>query len=215
MCIRDSNYTNPRSNPMTALGFQDIAIKGNHKGVILSSAYSTLSKMTAKLLKGSGIKVIGIIRQPSQEQELKNIGVTLVLNQMDKQFNEKLKQAASDYKATAFFDGVAGKLGCKVFWLMPNNSIWYSYGIFSLEKLSDINPQQFIFKGKQIQGFWQERWFNSKTQQEKDILNKLLKKKLENELKTKLSRSFKLEQVNEAISFYQSHSNLGKVYFDI
>lgn len=79
---------------------------------------------------------------------MRELGATHVINSNENGFEQKLRDLAHGLKASCLFDGVGGKLAGTIFKCMPDHSVWYSYGIFSLEKLSGINPQEFIFRGK-------------------------------------------------------------------
>lgn len=112
-------YTNPWTNPITALGFLDLVQTGKHQAAVLTSAYSALGQMTIRLFKSHNIKTIAVIRNSAQEKELKELGATVVLNQNDEQFSEKFKAAGSELRASCFLDGLAGKVACNIFRLLP------------------------------------------------------------------------------------------------
>jgi len=53
-----------------------------------------------------------------------------------------------------------------IFFAMPNRAKWVVYGKLSVEAPVMSQMGQFVFTGKQIEGFWLTKWMQSKPPQE-------------------------------------------------
>jgi NADPH2:quinone reductase len=67
-------------NPLTVLGFVDIAKQLNAKTIIHTAAASSLGRMVNRYLPTEKINVIHIVRRQEQVDILKNEGAKYILN---------------------------------------------------------------------------------------------------------------------------------------
>jgi NADPH2:quinone reductase len=105
-------------------------------------------------------------------------------------------------KATAVFDGVGGETLSRIFEAVPNNAVIYSYGFVGDAAPLTFHVSTLALKNITIKPFSN---FKSETVTNPDNLKKAL-----NELatlihmphfKTKISKRFKLEEINDALQF--------------
>lgn len=147
-------------NPLTAMAMVDIAQQAGDAFVI-SAATSQLGKLMVSLGRDLGLKTIALVRRQDAVEPLKEMGATEVLVTTDPDMLEKFAAISAELKPRVFLDAVSDQMSEQIFTAMPNKARWISYG-----KLSNQPPQltqmgQFIFMGKQIEGFWLTNWMRS------------------------------------------------------
>ncbi|GAY17124.1 zinc-binding dehydrogenase [Mycobacterium sp. shizuoka-1] len=95
-------------NPLTALGMTETMRRERHSALVHTAAASNLGQMLVKLCAKDGIPLVNIIRKPEQEQLLKNLGATHVLNSTSPTFHTDLVEAITATSATLAFDAIGG-----------------------------------------------------------------------------------------------------------
>lgn len=95
-------------NPMTALGMTETMRREGHSGLVHTAAASNLGQMLVKLCQHDGIPLVNIVRKPEQEELLKSLGATHVLNSSSPSFATDLVEALKATSATLAFDATGG-----------------------------------------------------------------------------------------------------------
>ncbi|MGO9927046.1 MAG: zinc-binding dehydrogenase [Mycobacterium sp.] len=95
-------------NPMTALGMTETMRREGHSGLVHTAAASNLGQMLVKLCQKDGIPLVNIVRKPDQEELLRSLGATYVLNSASPSFATDLVQALKATSATLAFDATGG-----------------------------------------------------------------------------------------------------------
>ncbi len=95
-------------NPMTALGMTETMRREGHSGLVHTAGASNLGQMLVKLCQKDGIPLVNIVRKPDQEELLKSLGATYVLNSASPSFATDLVQALKATSATLAFDATGG-----------------------------------------------------------------------------------------------------------
>jgi NADPH:quinone reductase len=95
-------------NPMTALGMTETMRREGHSGLVHTAAASNLGQMLVKLCQKDGIPLVNIVRKPDQEELLKSLGATHVLNSTTPSFAADLVEALKATSATLAFDATGG-----------------------------------------------------------------------------------------------------------
>lgn len=164
-CLADPNFVFPIPegttliegasffvNPLTVCGFCDLLKKKGSTSFVHTVGGGVVGKMFISYCKQIGIKVISLVRNETNLQNLNEFGSEFTLNMEDPQFEIKLKDICGSLETVDSLDGVGGELTYKVLLAMPKNSTIYLYGSLSGWKLeSDI--RDLIFKGKNITGY--------------------------------------------------------------
>lgn len=197
-------------NPLTVMAMLEICNKKKYKAVIHGAGASSLGRMMEKYFENNGVKVINIVRRIEQVETLEKEGAKFVLNQNDEDFELKLKTLAEKNNATCFFDPVGGAITGKILKNMPNKSIAYIYGGLSGQDC-EVGIKDLIFKEKKIKGFWLTKFLNEKSLIGKAKMMFSLKSLLKTSLRTVISKTFILDQINEALEFYEKNMSAGKV----
>jgi NADPH:quinone reductase len=95
-------------NPMTALGMTETMRREGHSGLVHTAAASNLGQMLVKLCQKDGIPLVNIVRKPEQEELLRSLGATYVLNSTSPSFATDLVEALKATSATLAFDATGG-----------------------------------------------------------------------------------------------------------
>jgi NADPH:quinone reductase len=95
-------------NPMTALGVTETMRREGHSGLVHTAAASNLGQMLVKLCQQDGIPLVNIVRKPVQEELLRSLGATYVLNSASPSFAADLIEALKATSATLAFDATGG-----------------------------------------------------------------------------------------------------------
>jgi NADPH:quinone reductase len=95
-------------NPMTALGMTETMRREGHSAIVHTAAASNLGQMLVKLCQKDGIPLVNIVRKPEQEQLLRSLGATHVLNSASTSFATDLVEALKATSATLAFDATGG-----------------------------------------------------------------------------------------------------------
>jgi NADPH:quinone reductase-like Zn-dependent oxidoreductase len=95
-------------NPLTALGMLSTMRREGHSALVHSAAASNLGQMLNKLCIADGVQVVNVVRSVEQEDILRAIGATHLVNSTNPDFREQLTTAISQTGATLAFDAVGG-----------------------------------------------------------------------------------------------------------
>ena len=201
-------------NPMTAMAFIQLAREEKHRAIVNNAAASSLGKMLIRLTKSQGIPLINIVRREEQVDALKKLGAVHVLNSTSETFAAELKQLAEELDATLILDAVTGSQSSILLDAAPRGSKLIAYARLSGDPIL-ANPGALIKEEKEIVGFQLGNWLHSK-----GVLFKLrfinsVKRQLDGELSSTISRTYPLESAEEAIAQYREHMSDGKIILKI
>ena len=199
-------------NPGTAHYIGVLAERGNHKAVIHTAGSSALGRMLIRLLKKKGIKSINIVRRDDYTEELKREGADYILNSTAPDFDAKLKEIATKEEATMAVDAISGDLTSKVMNAQPPNSTVYVYGGLSKEGKVNNIPIGDLFQGKKVTGFTLYTYFAeiSSTGQYRKTFEEI-HSLLPTVYNSHVEKVFKLEEFEEAITYYNANSSKGRI----
>ena len=201
-------------NPMTAMAFMHLAKEGKHRALVNNAAASSLGKMLIKLTASKGIPLINIVRKDDHVQALKDMGASYVLNSSAPGFKEDLSRLARELDATLILDAVTGSQSAVLLDAAPGGSTLLAYARLSGDPVS-ADPAALIREEKEIRGFQLGNWLQSK-----GLLFKLrfigsVKKHMQTDLSSHISRTYSLERAEEAIEHYREHMSEGKILLKI
>jgi NADPH2:quinone reductase len=131
-------------NPLTTLGMVSTMRLEGHSALVHTAAASNLGQMLNKLCVADGIQVVNVVRSAEQEEILRAIGATYVVNSTEPDFRDQLTTAISETGATIAFDAVGGgPLGGQILAameavLVANSPSLGSYG-------SPVHKQLYIY----------------------------------------------------------------------
>ena len=160
--VRDEDAAALLVNPLTAIGMFEEAKANGNQAFIMTAAASQLCKLITGLAKEEGVSTISIVRRDEHIKPLKALGATHVLNCKSDGFASDLQTLMKDLKPRVMLDAVADQMSSDIFTAMPSGARWIVYGKLSPEPPQLSQMGQFIFMGKQIEGFWLTKWMRDK-----------------------------------------------------
>ncbi|HVN59300.1 MAG TPA: zinc-binding dehydrogenase [Bacteroidales bacterium] len=198
-------------NPLTAIGFIDIAKEGGHKAIINNAAASALGRMLELLCGRNGITLINIVRSNERAEQLRKLGSAYVLDSSDPGFGGNLSSLARKLNATLLFDSACGDGFRTLAESMPDGSTIVLYGNLSKTDYVMVNPRALLSRNLTITGFF----LGSRTARNgmlKNIKNLILVRKLMGSGMTiKVRGQYSLAGAASAIDTYLSDMSEGKV----
>ncbi len=198
-------------NPLTAIGFFEIARDERHKAIINNAAASALGRMVELLGKKHNIPVINIVRKDEQVRMLKSSGSEHVLNSSAPDFIDNLARLSNELNATLLFDSTCGPPLGKMIGALPSGSSVVIYGNLSGEDNIMINPRSLIDNDIKIYGFFLGAR-SKKNGMLKNILNmREVSRLMSSDMKIKIQGRFPLEKAQVAVDTYLSDMSSGKV----
>jgi NADPH2:quinone reductase len=197
-------------NPLTALGFFEIAREHNHKAIINNAAAGALGRMVELLGNKYNIPVINLVRKPQQVEFLKSKGSRYVLDSSGLSFHENLRDLAQELKATLLFDSVCSPELTKMIDVLPAGSSVIIYGNLTREEQIMVNPRSLIDKDITISGFYLGAR-SKKNGLFKNMINLIKVGKLMSEdLTIQIHARFPLEKTQQAVDTYLANMSAGK-----
>lgn len=206
-------------NPLTALGFLD-TVTNKHKidAVVQNGSTSAFGKIFVKLCKKYNIKNISIVRKKENIQKIYDIGAYKVISTSEENWKNDLKDVLGETQATVCFECVGGSQTGQIISLMPKNSTIYHFGNLELKRLEEIDTSDFIFHKKVLKGWWLNEWLQEKTKEQYDFYKNLIKESIENDedlFISNYSKTFPLENFEEAFMYYFTNMSLGKIILEM
>jgi NADPH:quinone reductase-like Zn-dependent oxidoreductase len=198
-------------NPLTALGFLEIAKEKKHKAIINNAAASALGRMVELLGNREKIPVINIVRNQKQSEHLKNLGSRYVLNSSDPLFIDNLRAMSHELKATVLFDSVCSRQLEKMIDSLPVGSTVIIYGNLSGEENILVNPRSLIANDIKIEGFY----LANRAKENGMFKNMMNLRKvgslMSSDLSIKIQARYPLILIQEAVDTYLANMTEGKV----
>ncbi|KAG1744658.1 uncharacterized protein EDB91DRAFT_1123754 [Suillus paluster] len=164
-------------NPSTAYNMlHDFAQLVEGDWIVQNGANSAVGQAVIQIAAAKGYKTINFIRDredvESLKKHLESLGATHVVTYdelSDKSLREKVKTWTGGKGIRLGLNCVGGKTTTLMARLLGNNAHLVSYGAMSKEPLS-LPTSLFIFKNLTCHGFWQTRWYNGKSIEERQEL---------------------------------------------
>lgn len=199
-------------NPTTAWGLLDEAKVEAGDWLLLTAANASVSRIVIQLARLRNIKVIGIIRDLKQAEELKNMGAEEVLKQ-DDNLSDRVNEITSGKGIDAALDAVGGKTGTQVLKSLKAKGRLIIYGLLSKDPVQFHNSLV-IYKNLEIKGFGIRGYLQSQSPQQRTEMIKLLIEAIKNpSFQLPVESTFHLNQFKEALEAGAKGGRKGKIIF--
>ncbi len=207
--VNHEEYSGSLVNCITPYAFLEQIKEEGHAGVICTAGNSATGLAMLGVCLAKKVPIISIVRNEESKKNLLKLDAPNVLTQDDPDFDAKLEELSNQLNITAVFDGVGGELISRVAMAAPRGSSIYAYGFLGGPEPLSIHTSAVLMKNLTIKGFGN---FTSKTVTDPAKLEEALKGLSEimsmPHFKTKVGKTFKLEDIDAAIEF--SSSGAGK-----
>jgi len=200
-------------NPFTAWGLLEESKISAGKWLLLTAANSTVSRLVIQLAKSREIKIIAVVRDLKQSNELTALGADAVIFAEDEQFSERVNTLTSGTGIHAALDAVGGNLGTKILQNMAENGRIIIYGLLSGSPVQFFNSQV-IYKNLEIKGFGIRGFLQTQDKKQKEEMVQTLTKEIAKpSFELPVAGIFALEQFQEALSANAYRNTAGKIIF--
>ena len=95
-------------NPLTALSMVETMRLEGHTALVHTAAASNLGQMLNRICQADGVQLVNIVRSAAQEQLLRDMGATHVVDSSKDSFMTDLTNAVHETGATLAFDATGG-----------------------------------------------------------------------------------------------------------
>ena len=211
--VNVEEYSGSLVNAITPYAFYKQITAEGHKGIICTAGTSATGRAMLGVCLVNDIPLISIVRNQEEKESLQDLNATNILTQENPDFEAQLEQLSNELNTRAVFDGVGGKLISKVAGALPRSSTIYSYGFLGGKELMSIHTSLVLMKNLTIKGFGN---FNSETVQKPENLEQALNDLSEiitmPQFKTKVGKTFRMEEYKEAMEFTTDDGGKAVIY---
>lgn len=201
-------------NPMTAWALLAMARQGGHQAVVQTGAAGALGRMIERTGRKMGITVINLVRRPEQVELLQSLGAKYVVDSSRPEWEKELKTLCRQLKVSLAFDAVAGAMTGQLAQALERGGRVVVYGALS-EALCAMNPAQFIFANKRVEGFWLPLWMQRQNMASLLRAAYQVQKGLGGELSTEIQGRYRLADAIDGIRHYMANMTQGKILIEM
>ena len=156
--LKDEDAAGLIVNPITAMAMFDIVREDGADSFVATAAGSQLGKFLIGLGKDHGIGTLAVVRRAEQADALIELGAADVLVTEGDGLADRISTLFEAHAPRVLLDAVGDQISADLFFAMPDRARWISYGRLSPTPPTLTQMSQFIFKQKQIEGFWLASW---------------------------------------------------------
>lgn len=180
--------------------------------VIQNAANSGAGRAVIQIAHELGFKTVNVVRRPELIEELRNEGGDVVLVDSDK-LRDEVKAATGGASIKLGLNSVGGDSALRLANCLAFGGTLVSFGAMSLQPLK-IPTGLFIFKDLRFRGIWINHWYDNATMAERmAAFNPLFEMARRGLLKTKIEKSYSIEQAKEAVTHAMRDKRGGKIVF--
>jgi NADPH:quinone reductase-like Zn-dependent oxidoreductase len=210
--VSDEQGSMMLTNPLTALVLVSRVRREKHRAFVSAAAAGALGQMIARLAIEQDIPCIHIVRGAAQEETLRALGATYVLDSSDAAFAEKLGEHCERLGATLALDPVGGELTGHLARALMRGGIVRLYGNLSRAPCV-ASAEDILFGRKRIEGFTMYEWLESTSRPAQIATVMRVQKSLGRSLATKVRTRVGLDGYATALRDYEQAMSGGKIVF--
>jgi len=201
-------------NPMTALRLlQDYVDLARGDWLIQNAANSAASRAVIQIAHELGFKTVNVVRRAELIDELRGEGGDVVLIDGEK-LREEVKSATSGAAIRLGLNSVGGESALRLANCLAFGGTLVSFGAMSLQPLK-IPTGLLIFKDLRFRGIWINKWYDDAAMQERmEAFKRLFEMAKRGLLKTKVERSYSIDDAKAAVAHASQSKRSGKVIFE-
>lgn len=198
-------------NPMTVYGMLKEHNIPKGEFLLQTAATSVLGRQIISLAKHYGVNTINIVRRKEAVDELKSLGAEHVINSETEDIPKRVKEITGGKGAYGAIDAIGGAMSPKVVASLRKSGKYILYGALDTSPVSASNSDLLALT-KTMTGFLIYDWIEQPAKQEiiKEVLSLLEQKVLE----PHSGRSYKFEEVKEAINECNKAGRGAKVFLE-
>ena len=198
-------------NPMTALlMLQDFVDLEPGDWVVQSAANSAVGSYLIQLAKQMGIRTVNVVRRESLRNDILALGGDAVVVAGDT-LTDDIKAATDGAPIKLAIDAVAGDTFTALAQALDFGGTIVSYGAMSMTP-PQLPSTTVIFNDVRVRGFWLAKWYETASQEAKQAaFGTLIPAIMSGALKTKIAKTFTLDDIKSAVTLAGQGERDGKV----
>ena len=203
------------ANVLTVHAFLDEVAVGPRRGIIVTAGNSATGSVAAALVRRHGVPAIFLVRSAAARDALLEHGIERVLVSTEDGFEARLGALATEIGAATVFDGVGGDLLSRILSHLPTNATVWVYGF--LGGASPIAFPTMLLMGRNLT----LRRFTvlespvvtdpGRLAAALDEIGTIIDEPL---FRTRIGREFRLDQIDEAMSYQSADGGRALLFHD-
>ncbi|MFV0383183.1 zinc-dependent alcohol dehydrogenase family protein [Paracoccus sp. (in: a-proteobacteria)] len=178
--------------------------------LIQSAPLSAVGRMVIGMARAMGLQTVNIVRRPEAEAEIRALGGDFVLVDGD-DLPARVREATGNTPVMLGLDGVAGEQVMRLAGCLEDGAPLINYGMLSGQPCQ-ILPSETIFRDIRLRGFWLAKLLNRMSAAQRvEALRGCIELLLGHGLTNQIDRTYRLEQIADAIGRAESPDRHGKV----
>ncbi|MFK8112097.1 MAG: zinc-dependent alcohol dehydrogenase family protein [Rubripirellula sp.] len=198
-------------NPATALLLltQEAELKRGD-WVIQNAPLSNVGRAVIQIAKARGFRTVNIVRREDARQAVLDLGGNVAVHTGD-DLAKDVQSAIGRAKIRLALDAVGGESTQQLALCLAERSRIVNYGMLSGEACR-LEPEQTIFRGITLSGFWLSKIVNRMTHTQRiELYDEILAMLVAGSLRGQVDMCYGLDQVSEAIQRAERGDRQGKV----
>ena len=200
-------------NPMTAWRLlHDYVDLKQGDWLIQNAANSAAGRAVIQIAHELGYKTVNVVRRAELVDELRAEGGDVLLVDGDN-LREEVKSATGGASIRLGLNSVGGDSALRLANCLAPGGTLVSFGAMSLQPLK-IPTGLLIFKDLRFRGIWINKWYDNATIQERmDAFRPLFEMAERGLLKTKIEKSYRIDDAKAAVAHGAQGKRSGKIIF--
>ncbi len=201
-------------NPMTAWRLlHDYVDLARGDWLIQNACNSAAGRAVIQIAHELGYKTVNVVRRAELIDELRAEGGDVVLVDNEK-LRDEVKNATSGAPIRLGLNSVGGESALRLANCLAFGGTLVSFGAMSLQPLK-IPTGLLIFKDLRFRGIWINKWYDDATMQERmEAFRTLFEMAKRGLLKTKVERSYPIDEAKAAAAHASQSKRSGKIIFE-
>jgi trans-2-enoyl-CoA reductase len=201
-------------NPMTAWRLLHDYVDLEEKDwLIQNAANSAAGRAVIQIAHELGYKTVNVVRRVELVDELHAEGGDAVLVDGEN-LRDEVNAMTSGASVRLGLNAVGGESALRLANCLAPGSTLVTYGAMSLQPLKIPNGL-LIFKGLRFRGIWINKWYDNATKQERmEAFRPLFEMAKRGLLKTKVEKTYPLNEVKAAVAHAAQGKRSGKIIFE-
>jgi len=198
-------------NPFTAYAMVQAANVPEGGWLMLTAAGSAYGKMVIQICKMRGINTIGTVRRDDINDELKELGLTEVINTETENMTARVKQITDGNGVTCVLDAVGGHTATQALTCLAKGGTMMIFGLLSMQDPA-INAGLLIFRELTVKGFWLTDWMRrADAETRQDVAKNVIGLLASGKFQLPVEATYSLDQIAEAVDHADRPGRWGKV----
>ena len=200
-------------NPLTAWRLlHDYVDLARGEWLIQNAANSAAGRAVIQIAHELGLKTVNVVRRAELIDELRAAGGDVVLVDGET-LRSEVKTATSGTPIRLGLNSVGGESALRLANCLAFGGTLVSFGAMSLQPLK-IPTGLLIFKDLRFRGIWINHWYDNATMAERmAAFNPLFEMEKRGLLKTKVEKSYSIDEAREAVAHAMRDKRTGKIVF--